>query len=50
MGVEDLAAGLSTRMGGLLLTDKEALGLVIKGLSQDLSHDRVGQQLVKYAL
>jgi hypothetical protein len=32
MGVEDPAEGLSTRMGGLLLTDKEALGLVIKGI------------------
>jgi hypothetical protein len=32
-GAEDLAAGLSARMGDLLLTDKEATGLVIKGVT-----------------
>jgi hypothetical protein len=32
-GTEDLAAGLSSKMGDLLLTDKEATGLVIKGIA-----------------
>jgi hypothetical protein len=32
LGADDLAAGLSTRMGELLLTDKEATGLVISGI------------------
>uniref|UniRef100_A0ACD5ZRN2 Uncharacterized protein n=1 Tax=Avena sativa TaxID=4498 RepID=A0ACD5ZRN2_AVESA len=31
-GADDLAAGLSEKMGDLLLTDKEAAGLVIKGI------------------
>ncbi|KAK1614416.1 hypothetical protein QYE76_019933 [Lolium multiflorum] len=31
-GADDLAAGLSARMGDLLLTDKEASGLVIKNI------------------
>jgi hypothetical protein len=30
-GADDLAVGLSTKLGDLLLTDKEAAGLVIKG-------------------
>jgi hypothetical protein len=29
-GADDLAAGLSARMGDLMLTDKEATGLVIR--------------------
>jgi hypothetical protein len=32
-GVDDLAAGLSSRLGDLLLTDKEATGLVVGGAS-----------------
>jgi hypothetical protein len=31
-GAEELATNLSGRMGDLLLTDKEASGLVIKGV------------------
>jgi hypothetical protein len=31
-GGDDLAAGLSAKLGDLLLTDKEASGLVIKGV------------------
>ncbi|KAK1666142.1 hypothetical protein QYE76_054301 [Lolium multiflorum] len=35
-GADDLAAGLSAKMGDLLLTEKEAAGLIIKGT--DSSH------------
>jgi hypothetical protein len=31
-GADELAAGISARLGDLLLTDKEASGLVIKGI------------------
>jgi hypothetical protein len=33
-GSDDLAAGISAKMGDLLLTDKEASGLVITGIAQ----------------
>jgi hypothetical protein len=34
-GADDLAAGLSARMGELLLTEKEVMGLVIRGIRSD---------------